>query len=211
MPSPPPRSSIPNIATLPLVIETQRLVLRPFTVDDVEDIWPTVSDPEFPRFMSWEAHKTKDETREWLDQVSRVVSSNEEVQWAIERDGKVIGTIGFHHITWRVRAFRFDRGELGYWLAPAHHRQGLMTEAVQAIVRFGFESIGFHKIVVTCFAENVASRRVIEKAAFRWVGRAEDDVWRDGKWHAHLLYELTAPEWPDVHTTMRVQRPKTQS
>jgi len=77
--------------------------------------------------------------------------------------------------------------------------------------RYGFETIGLHKIVVTCIAENVASRRVIEKAAFRWVGRAEDDVWRDGKWHAHLLYELTAPEWPDVHTTLRVPRPKTLS
>lgn len=211
MASPPPRSSIPNIAKLPLVIETARLVMRPWTVDDVEDIWPTVSDPTFPQFMSWEAHKTKDETREWLDRASRVVASNEEVSWAIEHEGRVIGTIGLHEIVWQARAFRMDRGALGYWLATAHQRKGFMTEAVQGIVRFAFDTMGLHKVVVTCFAENVASRRVIEKAAFRWVGRAEDDVWRDGKWHAHLLYELTAPEWPDVHTTMRVQRPKPQS
>ena len=208
MASPPPRSSIPNIAKLPLVIETARLVLRPWTVDDLEAIWPTVSDPAFPTLMSWEAHKTKDETREWLDRASRVVSSNEEVSWAIEHEGKAIGAIGLHEIAWQVRAFRLDRAELGYWLATGHQRKGIMTEAVQAIVRFAFETIGLHKVVVTCMAENVASRRVIEKAAFRWLGRAEDDVWRDGKWHAHLIYELTAPEWPDVHTTMRVQRPK---
>ena len=211
MPSPPPRPTIPNIASLPLVMETTRLKLRPFSVEDVEDIWPTVSDPQFPQFMSWEAHKTKDETREWLEGAARVVSSNEELKWAIEHEGKVIGQIGLHDIVWQARAFRMDRGVLGYWLATAHQRKGIMTEAVQAVVRFAFDTMGLHKVVVTCFAENVGSRRVIEKVAFRWVGRAEDDVWRDGKWHAHLLYELTAPEWPDVHTTMRVQRPKTQS
>ena len=211
MASPPPRSSIPNIAKLPLVIETARLVLRPWTADDLEAIWPTVSDPAFPKLMSWEAHRTMDETREWLDRASRVVASNEEVSWAIEHEGKAVGAIGLHEIAWQVRAFRLDRAELGYWLATAHQRKGIMTEAVQAIVRFAFETIGLHKVVVTCMADNVASRRVIEKAAFRWLGRAEDDVWRDGKWHAHLIYELTAPEWPDVHTTMRVQRPKTLS
>lgn len=211
MASPPPRSAIPNISKLPLVIDTGRLTLRPWTVDDVEDIWPIVSDPEFPKYMSWEAHKDKNVTREWLEHASRVVTSNEEVSWAIEHEGKAIGAIGFHEITWQVRAFRMDRAALGYWLAPAYQRKGLMTEAVQAVARFGFETIGLHKITVTCFADNVPSRRVIEKAAFRWVGRAEDDVWRDDKWHAHLIYELTAPEWPDVHTTMRVQRPKTQT
>jgi ribosomal-protein-alanine N-acetyltransferase len=211
MASNPPRAQIPSLSKLPLLIETARLKLRPWTVDDVDDIWPTVSDPHFPKHMSWEAHKTKDETREWLDRAARVVSSDEELKWAIEHQGKAIGSIGFHEITWQVRAFRLDRAELGYWLAPSHQRQGFMTEAVQAVVRFGFETIGLHKIAVTCFAENVGSRRVIEKAAFRWVGRAEDDAWRDGKWHSHLLYEITAPEWPDVHTTMRVQRPTTES
>jgi ribosomal-protein-alanine N-acetyltransferase len=211
MASPPPRASIPSLAKLDLVISTQRLRLRPFQASDLEDIWPVVSDPEFPRLMSWEAHRSKEETAEWIERVSRIATSGEAVKWAIEHEGKVIGAIGLQEIVWQLRALRVDRGELGYWMSPAYQRRGLMTEAVQAVVRFGFETIGLHKIVVTCMAENVASRRVIEKAAFRWLGRAEDDVWRDGKWHAHLIYELTAPEWPDVHTTLRVQRPKTTS
>jgi RimJ/RimL family protein N-acetyltransferase len=211
MASPPPRPSVPNLAKLDLLIETTRLKIRPWRTTDVDDIWPVVSDPEFPRLMSWNAHKDKSETREWIEHAMHVSSSNEELKWAIEHDGKAIGSIGFHEITWQIRAMRLDRGELGYWLAPAYQRKGIMTEAVQAVVRYGFETVGLHKIFVQCMAENVASRRVIEKASFRWVGRAEDDAWRDGKWHAHLLYELTAPEWPDVHTTMRVQRPKTQS
>ena len=207
MASPPPRAQIPILSKLPLVIETARLKMRPWSMDDVDAIWPTVSDPKFPTQMSWEAHRDKHETREWIERAQQLVATNEEVKWAIEYEGQAIGSIGFHEIVWQVRAFRLDRAELGYWLSPAHQRKGIMTEAVQAIVRYGFETIGLHKIMVTCIADNVASRRVIEKASFRWIGRAEDDVWRDGKWHAHLLYELTAPEWPDVHTTLRVQRP----
>ena len=122
MASPPPRSPIPNISKLPLVIESARLKLRPWTVDDLEDIWPAVSDPEFPRHMSWEAHRDRSETREWLEHSAQVITSNEEVKWAIEHDGKAIGSIGFHEITWQVRAFRLDRAELGYWLAPSHQR-----------------------------------------------------------------------------------------
>jgi RimJ/RimL family protein N-acetyltransferase len=48
---------------------------------------------------------------------------------------------------------------------------------------------------------------VIEKSGFRYVGRLEDDVWRDGRWHAHLRYELTASEWADASRTLRFTRP----
>ena len=83
-----------------------------------------------------------------------------------------------------------------------------MTEAAHAVVKFGFENIGLHKITVYCFVENAASKRVIEKVGFRHVGRLEEDLWRDGRWHAQHRFELTSQEWPDVHTTMRVSRPR---
>ncbi len=124
--------------------------------------------------------------------------------FAIEVDGEAAGGIGLmlHTDVERLTA------ELGYWLAPAYWNKGLMTEAAAAAVRCAFQTIGLHKVTVGCIAENVASRRVIEKLGFRYVGRREDDVWRDGRWWSHLRYEMTAPEWPDVHTTMRVNRPR---
>src|SRR5689334_17580536 len=98
MPSPPPRS-IPTLSKLNLVIETGRLKLRPWRADDLEDIWPTVSDPEFPKLMSWYAHESKERTREWLEAVSAL--SDEAVTWAIEHEGKAIGSIGFHELMWQ--------------------------------------------------------------------------------------------------------------
>jgi len=204
----PPRPTIPTLSELPLVIETSRLRLRPIALDDVDAIWPIVSDPQFPKQMSWAVHKDKAETRAFIERVTEGLHKGEHVTWAMEHAGRAQGCIGLDGITWEQRAWRVDRAELGYWLAPALQGQGLMTEAAHAVVRWGFETLGLHKIKVGCFAENASSRRVIEKVGFRYVGRLDDDVWRDGRWHSHLRFELTAPEWPDVHTTMRVSRPR---
>jgi ribosomal-protein-alanine N-acetyltransferase len=206
--SAPPRPAIPKLSELHLVIETARLTIRPYSEADAEAIWPIVSQADFPKHMSWAAHKDIEETRAFVRGQPAGIANNTDATWAIEIDGRAQGAIGLNGIRWQVGAQRVDRAELGYWLAPAHWGKGLMTEAATAVVRFGFETIGLHKVTTRCYAENVASRRVIEKVGFRFLGRAEEDVWRDGRWYAHLVYELTSPEWPDVHTTMRVSRPR---
>jgi len=204
----PPTPTIPKLAELRLELDTQRLTLRPFRETDVDEIWPIVSDPEFPKLMSWNAHRDRGETLAFIRGHAESLANNEGVVWALEHEGHVVGCVGLHGVKFQVAAWRIDRAELGYWIAPAHAGNGLATEAAQAVVRYGFEIIGLHKVTVGCVAQNAASRHVIEKLGFRFVGRLEDDVWRDGAWHGHLRYELTSGEWPDVHTTMRVSRPR---
>ena len=206
--SAPPRAKIPKLAELELVLVTARLRLRPFTESDVDDLWPYVSDPELPRMMSWAAHTDPGQTLEFIRRVNEGLANNAGVAWAIELGGSVVGCIGLEAMQFAMREWRVDRAELGYWIAPPLWGRGLMTEAAHAVVRAGFELIGLHKITVGCFAENAGSRRVIEKLGFRAVGRLEDDVWRDGRWWSMLRYELTASEWNDVSTTIRVTRPQ---
>lgn len=205
----PPRPGVPQLAQLDLVLETPRLRLRPFKESDVDDIWPVVSNPEFPKMMSWAAHTDRTETLGFVRAVTQNLQQNAGVVWAIEHERRVIGSIGLDSMVFSHRAWRIDRAELGFWLAQEHWNKGLMTEAAEAAVRCAFETIELHKVTVGCIAENIASRRVVEKLGFRYVGRLEDDVWRDGKWHSHVRYELTAPEWRDVSTTMRIRRPPT--
>ena len=207
MSSPPPRNPIPSLHELDLVIATARLRLRPLEERDVEDLWPLVSDPELPRMMSWAAHTDRSETLAFIQSTRDAIAQGTGVTWAIEVDGRAVGTIGLGIIQFAQLALRVDRAELGYWIAPALRGAGLVTEAARAVLGCGFETIGLHKITVHCFEANAASRRVIEKLGFRMVGRQEDDAWRDGQWWATLSYELTVPEWSDVSTTMRVQRP----
>ena len=200
----PPRPAIPHLAGLDLTLETPRLRLRRFEESDVDDIWPVVSNPEFPKMMSWAAHTDRSETLGFVRAVNEGLAQNAGVVWAIEHEGRVIGSIALDSMVFALRALRIDRAELAFWIAQEHWNKGLMTEAADAVVRCAFHTIGLHKVTVGCIADNAASRRVIEKLGFRYVGRLEDDVWRDGKWHSLLRYELTAQEWPDAHATMRI-------
>jgi RimJ/RimL family protein N-acetyltransferase len=195
MTSAPPRPDVPLLSGLDLVLRTKRLVLRPLVEADADSLWPYVSDPELPRHMSWTAHTARHETLDFVRSRIEALAAGTELTLAIVHEGRVHGCIGLHGITWELRAWRVDRGELGYWLGPPLRGRGLVTEAARALVDFGFGTLGMHKIMVGCVEENEGSRRVIEKLGFRFVGRLVDDVWRDGRWWTHLHYELLAAEW----------------
>jgi ribosomal-protein-alanine N-acetyltransferase len=205
--SAPPRTSPPKLTSVSLELETPRLKLRPFVDADVDALWPYTSDPAFPKQMSWNAHTDKAETLAFIHATQQGIADNSGVAWAIIHDGKVVGTIALEGIRWEFRAWRLDRAEIGYWLAPPLWGKGLMTEAAHHVALFGFETLGLHKITIGCLEDNIGSRRVIEKLGFRFIGRQEEDVWRDGAWHTHLRYEQTATRWSDVATTMPISRP----
>jgi ribosomal-protein-alanine N-acetyltransferase len=207
MSSAPPRAEIPKLTDLPLVIETPRLRMRPVELGDADAFFPLASEPEVSPLMLWRAHASITETREWLTASTEARAKGSEIAWAIEHAGAIIGCIGLTAITWATLAVRCDRASLGYWLAKDRWGDGLMTEAATEVTRWGFETLGLHKITVTCFEPNVGSRRVIEKVGYRFVGRSEEDVWRDDQWFAHLRYELTAAEWADSTRTLRFDRP----
>lgn len=89
----------------------------------------------------------------------------------------------------RRRAAQF--GTLGYWMGRDYAGQGLMTEAVGAVVPYVFDSLGLHRIHAACIPTNIASRRVLEKNGFREEGFAEHYLQIDGRWSDHVLFGLT--------------------
>jgi RimJ/RimL family protein N-acetyltransferase len=207
MSSAPPSPKYPNLDELALIIETPRLVLRPLAESDLDDIWTHAREPEVSKFMSWSAHRDRDETRGWLSAQIEARHRGTDIVWAIEHEGRAAGCIGFHGITREFRAWRVDRAELGYWLAMPSWGRGLMTEAATAATRWGFEALALHKITVACIEDNNASRRIIEKLGYRYLCRYEDDVWRDGRWWGHLRFEMLASEWADSARTLRFSKP----
>jgi [ribosomal protein S5]-alanine N-acetyltransferase len=188
-----PRPAAPRLADLDLVLRTPRLVLRPIDEGDVEALWPHVTDPAVPRWMSWRPHADRRETLAYVRAEAKALADNTGVVWVITTAGAIVGTIGLRRVQWQLRAWRVDRAELGYWLATAQWSRGLTTEAARAVVEFAFGPLGLHKLTTGCLADNVGSRRVIEKLGFRAIGVHEAEAWVDGAWRDHLAYELLAP------------------
>ena len=122
-----PILKIPSLAAMNAVIETARIRLRPFRATDVDDIWPIVSDPEFPRMMSWEAHRERAETVAWVERHNAGIANNTDMTWAIEYERRAVGCIGLHGIQWEMRAWRVDRGAAG----QASHLQPACGQAHQ--------------------------------------------------------------------------------
>lgn len=159
-------------------IETKRLVLRRIVADDAANLLEIFRDPVIAR-----AHGNQPYTH--LDQALRLIHLHDEaydgrtrIRWAVTKRGEnqLIGSLGFHHL---VEAH--FRCEIGYELARPYWRQGIMTEAVTAVVRFGFEVMGFHRIEAIVAPGNNASANLLRKVGFREEGFLLERFFEDGR------------------------------
>src|SRR5438270_4145191 len=123
------------LSAIPPRIETARLILRPFTVNDVNDVYAYASDPEVARYTRFEPHPNRDTTREWMNSVL-LNETGDKYLFALEhRDSHaVMGSCGIRGIH-----REHSKGEMGWVLRRDHWSQGYATEAVRAVIGFGFQ------------------------------------------------------------------------
>jgi RimJ/RimL family protein N-acetyltransferase len=169
---------------------TERLHLSALTTDDLEAIWPSVSDPAVSADMSWSPHQSKVETLEFLKQVERNLAEEKSITWTLRAADRFCGIFSLINIQRSHRALRYDRAELAYWCAVAKQGQGLMTEAGLNVIQFGFTSLGLHRLVVWHHLENERSRRLIERLGFKLIGVEHEAFMKNGRWIDTRMYEL---------------------
>ena len=147
------------------VLETERLLLRPLTVEDAYSAYENwTSDADVARFMRWERHKEIAETRAWLKSEELLVDGDAVYNWGMveKESGRLIGSVG---IVWNEEEGMY---ELGYNVMKACWGKGYATEAARRVVQFGMEELK-QKCFFCCHAkENPASGRVLEKLGFRY-------------------------------------------
>ncbi|MDC0743519.1 GNAT family N-acetyltransferase [Polyangium mundeleinium] len=107
-------------------------------------------------------------------------------------DGPVIGRVAL------TQVFRgiFQSASLGYWVDVEHHGQGFTTEGVRLALDVAFREIGLHRIQAAIMPHNAASLAVARKCGLRHEGRAARYLQIDGAWQDHLLFAVTAEDWP---------------
>jgi ribosomal-protein-alanine N-acetyltransferase len=160
-----PQAKVEGVfATLP-ELETARLVLRKFTLKDANHVFEYASDPEVTRYTIFDFHTEKKQTLEFLNSVLVRYGLGEPAPWAIwhKADKRVIGGCGFSH--WDKE---HGRGEVGYAIARNYWNQGLTTEAMQAVIRFGFERAAMNRIEARCIPSHTPSQRVMQKVGLKF-------------------------------------------
>ncbi len=150
-------------------IQTSNLLLRSFIISDAKAIFQNwANDPEVTRFLTWFPHPDIAESRRilnlWLDEYK----NPDFYQWAIELKeiGEPIGSIGVVNYN-----NHNEMAELGYCIGRKWWGKGLAAEALQMVIIFLFENVGFERIQALHYAENKASGRVMQKAGMQHEGR----------------------------------------
>ena len=178
------------------------LVLRPPAREDLEQVLVWRNRPEVTRWLLRTTVDPEAFTRAWLDSVE---DPHQHTVVAL-LDGVVVGT-GSLEVRDGIGQFdgdawRRSEGELGYLIDPDHAGRGFATAIAGAILELAFTELGLHRVTAGCFADNVASWRVMEKLGMR---REQHGI-RDS-WHAELgwidgyTYGILAEEWPAARLT----------
>ncbi len=87
-----------------------------------------------------------------------------------------------------IRRGPAQMANLGYWIGPNFARQGYMSEAVKALVAYGFETLDLSRVEAACLPKNVASRGLLERCGFKYEGVAQSYLQIGGRWRTHVLY-----------------------
>ncbi len=167
---------------------TRRLRLRRYRAEDYQAIYDNwASDPEVTIYLTWSTHDSPEVTKAVAQMWAESYASPTVYHWGIEKDGELIGDIAV--VLWNEEA---ESCEIGYCLSRRFWGQGLMTEALNRVINYMFETMGFHRIALCHDTQNPASGRVMQKCGlqkegvFRGLKKRKDGSWMDVAYYAIL-------------------------
>lgn len=167
-------------------IETERLLLRPFRESDAEAFFKCCQNPNIGNNAGWKPHGSLEESQEIL----RSVFISQSGIWAIilKEDGRLIGSVGIIPDPKRENP---QARMLGYWLDESHWGKGYMTEAVQSVLDYGFNTLQLNLITANCYPHNERSQQVLKRYGFIYEGTLHQaELTYDGHLYDHQCYYL---------------------
>ncbi|MFY9176756.1 MAG: GNAT family N-acetyltransferase [Caldicoprobacterales bacterium] len=151
-----------------VTLETHRLILRRFTLEDAEDMFSNwANDSEVTKYLTWWPHDSIDTTREVLSIWINEYSNNTAYNWAIElkETGQIIGSISVVDL-----CSKDCRCEIGYCISKVYWNKGITTEALKEVIGFLFSQVGINRIQAKHDVLNIGSGKVMQKAGMKYEG-----------------------------------------
>ena len=171
---------------------TNRLRLRQIHPQDAEALFMTFTDEETMQFYGHEPHQSLEETRQWIARTQARYARREAIRWGItlQDEDRVIGSCSFHHFD-----SGFHRAETGYELNRAWWGQGIMTEALSAVLTYGFTELGLHRVEAIIDIENEPSKNLLLKLGFRYEGTLRQRYAFRDQFEDEHYFGLLKDEW----------------
>ena len=166
--------------------------LRLLEESDAEELYALVdaNRDHLARWLPWAAGQTLEGTATFIRATRRQLANDDGFQSAIVEDGRIIGMVGFHSVSWQQRST-----SIGYWLAESAQGRGIMTHSVRALTDHALTVWRLNRVEIRAAVDNTRSRSIPERLGFRPEGvltRAE----RVGERYVdHVVYAILAGEW----------------
>lgn len=170
------------------VIETERLLLRRVTNDDVSEVFELRSNPETMKYIPRPLVKNNEDALEHIAMIEEKIETNIGINWGIslkDNPNKLLGIIGYY----RMQPENY-RAEIGYMLSPDFHGKGFIPEAVKRLITYGFEDLKLHSIEAVIDPENFASEKVLQKCGFVKEAHFKESEFYEGKFLDKVVYSL---------------------
>jgi aminoglycoside 6'-N-acetyltransferase len=177
-----------------LILETKRLILRPFQASDCDPFVTYRNDPLVAQYQGWDTPYSLAQASQFVEAMgqSRPGVPGEWYQFALElkASGAMIGDCAFYLLAEDTR-----QAEIGFTLARPYQGQGYGTESVTRLLAYLFETFALHRVQANCDVENIASMKLMERLGMRREAHFVENVWYKGRWSSEYWYGLLRCEW----------------
>ncbi len=181
-------------------IETKRLVLKRLTPKNAEALYKIASDPRVSKYLLWDPHPSFSYTKSYLKNLLKLYKNHTYFEWGVflKENNVLIGTCGF-------TAFNFlsKSAEIGYSYGYQYWGRGYATEALSAVIKYGFEELKLNHINA-CFAlDNTASGAVLDKCGMQYIGEGEHMIIKGCEYHIGM-YTISNDMYKDAFSNSEV-------
>ena len=179
------------------ILTTERLLLRQIQLEDAEDLFTTFADEEVMEFYGSLPHKSVEDSRALIRQQHQWYAQHERIRWGITLKGedKVIGSCGFYLFDLEAR-----HTETGYELNRAYWRQGIVSEAMTAILTYAFNELDLHRIEAVVDDGNERSQGLLRKLGFTREGILRKRFYFRERFFDEHFFGLLRNEWQERGT-----------
>jgi ribosomal-protein-alanine N-acetyltransferase len=169
------------------ILETERLLLRRVNKNDVDEVFALRSNRETMKYIPRPLVKTIDDALEHIAMIDAKIENNEGINWAItyKDSPKLIGIIGHY----RIKP-EHHRAEIGYMLHREYNGKGIITEAVQEVVKYGFNDMKLHSIEAVIDPDNHGSAKVLQKCGFIKEAHFKENEFFEGRFLDSVIYSI---------------------